>query len=230
MSDDKAKFLTDEATRQEHLSDLLEWMNVRVNIYAREYKTHKAEQDRIELVIYENTIQLLKGYLDSFTKAVVTDVEEPKIKRDSLADVNTRYEHLVSLAEMWRDAAVSLRDQYVGKIAIPLKALGQIRKFEKAVNVIEIHQEGLAGLFASRQYPAYKDGAARVLKAALEEAERAGVTANKKRLLDEAQEAEAKAGIPPKEQDDDKILSDTQEATGSGQKPDDEDEAGYALN
>ena len=64
------KFLTDEATRQEHLSDLLDWITARANIWAREYKQHKAEQDRTELIAHDSTVKLLKGYLDSFKTTV----------------------------------------------------------------------------------------------------------------------------------------------------------------
>ena len=227
MSD--LKYLTDKATRQEHLSELLDWISARVTIWAREYKQHKAEQDRAELRAHESTVKLLKGYLDSFTKDIVTDVEEPKIEREKLADVDTRYNHVVTLMEMWRDAAEFIRNEYVGKITTPTPALTKIKMFEKAVDIVRTYEETLAGVFKSgaRQYPAYRDGMPRVLKSCLDEAGKAGVMANKKRLLDEANEVEAKTEVP-KEEDDDKVLSDTAGATGGSQDP--EDEAGYALN
>ena len=131
---------------------------------------------------------------------------------------------------MWRDAAEFIRDQYVGKIAIPTPVLTKVRMFEKAVDIVRNYQENLAGVFkdGSRQYPAYRDGMSRVLKPWLDEAGKVGVMANKKRMLDEANEAEAKAEVPPKEEDDDRVLSDTAGATGGSQDP--EDGAGYAFS
>jgi hypothetical protein len=185
------KYLNDVATRQEHLSELAEWLGAQVNVWAREFKNHHSPDDKLKLAVYEAALKLLKGYLDSFTTDIVTDVEEPKVERERLGDVDTRYNHLVTLMEMWRDAAEFIKNHHVGKI-VPTSDLNKIRMFEKTVELIEVYQESMAGEFnypgVSRTYPGFKDGQARLLRPVLEEAERLGIAANKKRLLDAANE------------------------------------------
>lgn len=223
-----AKLLSDKATRQEHLSDLLDWMTVQSNIWSREFKLHHSPDDKLKLGIYEAAIGLLKGYVDSFTKDIVTDVEEPKVERERLGDVDTRYTHLVTLMEMWRDAAEFIKDHHVGKI-VPTVDQNKIRMFEKTVEIVEIYQEGLVGEFDGRPYPSFKDGHGRLLRTICNEAYVAGVAANKKRLLDaanekvetekttEGEEAVGEGESPSKNKDDSPRSPDTQGSQGGGE-------------
>ncbi len=217
------KYLSDKATRQEHLSDLLDWMNVQSNVWAGEYKRHHSPDDKVKLAVYEAAIKLLKGYVDSFTKDIVTDVEEPKIERERLGDIDTRYSHLTTLMEMWRDATEFIREHSVGKIT-PTADLNKIRMFNKTIEIVEIYQENMTGEFdypgVSRTYPSFKDGSGRLLRPVCDEAYKAGVASNKKRLLDAANEKieveKETEGIPskgqtPSKNEDERILSDTQE-------------------
>lgn len=237
----ETKNLSDKASRQEHLSDLSDWLNVQINVWSREFKLHHSPDDKIKLAVYEAALGLLKGYVDSFTKDIVTDVEEPKIDRARLGEIDTRYNHLVTLMEMWRDAAEFVKDHHVGKI-IPTADLNKIRMFEKTVEIIEIYQENMTGEFdytgVSKTYPSFKDGQARMLRTVLDEAGKAGLVANKKRLLDAANEKVetekatqgestlAKGQVPSKGEDDNSNRPDAQGATG-GNKDADSDE-GYA--
>lgn len=231
----ETKYLSDKATRQEHLSDLSDWLNVQINIWAREFRTHHSPDDKLKLAVYEAALGLLKGYVDSFTKDIVTDVEEPKIERERLGDVDTRYNHLVKLLEMWREASEFIRDHHVGKI-IPTTDLNKIRMFDKTVEIVEIYQEAMAGEFdyvgVSRTYPSFKDGHARLLRPVADEAGKAGLAANKKRLLDaanekaevekedEREEALAAGQVPFKNEEDSPRVSDPKGHTGSNEDTD----------
>ncbi len=234
--------LDEKATRQEHLSDLADWMNVQVNIWAREYKLQHSPDDKLKLAVYEASLGLLKGYVDSFTRDVPAEAGEPKIVRERLGDVDTRYNHLVSLMELWRDAVELMKEQHVvgshqteGETffeydknekteptlilkIVPTADIKQIRLFEKTIEIVEIYQESLAGEFdlpgVSKTYPSFKDGSTRLLKPACEEAFKLGVAANKKRLLDAANEKAkveeetegqgplAKGQVPAKDEDE----------------------------
>lgn len=226
------KYLSDRATRQEHLSDLSDWLNVQVTIWAREFRTHHSPDDKVKLAIYEAALKLLTGYVDSFTKDIVTDVEEPRIEREKLGDVDTRYNHLTTLLEMWRDAAEFIKDHNVGKI-IPTSDLIKIKTFEKTIEIVEIYQEAMTGEFdyhgVSRTYPSFKDGSARLLRSVLDDAGKLGIAANKKRLLDAANEKVevetekenlAKGQVPSKTEDDTPRVPDAKGATGGGQESD----------
>lgn len=238
----ETKYLTDTATRQEHLSDLSDWLNVQINVWSREFKQHHSPDDRIKLAVYEAAMALLKGYVDSFTKDIPTDVEEPKIERARLGEIDTRYNHLVTLMMMWRDAAEFIKNNNVGKI-IPTADLNKIRMFEKTVEIVEIYQENLTGEFdyagVSKTYPSFKDGQARLLRTVLDDAGKAGLVANKKRLLNAANEKAqgekevegeitlAKGQIPSKDEEDSPRIPDAKGHTGSSQDPD-SDEPGFA--
>lgn len=231
--------LTDRGTRQEHLSDLADWIQVKINVWTTEFKTHHAADDKIRVKQFEKAAALVKGYVDSFTVAVVTDVDEPKIERERLSNVDTRYEHIVILLEMWRDAVEFIREQYVGKIALPTPVQRKINEFEKTISIVETYQESLAG----DNYPSYSgDGktltaaAARLLRSVCDETGKIGIAANKKRLIDaanETPEGEEKERGPSLAED--KAEASAQGSENSGRipdfnRPEDDDIAGEVAS
>lgn len=257
--------LDEKATRQEHLSDLADWMNIQINIWAREYKAHHSPDDKLKLAVYEASLGLLKGYVDSFTKDIPVEAGEPKIVRERLGDVDTRYNHLVTLVEMWRDAVELMKEHYVvgthtiagetfyeydqhEKVEptlilkiVPTADVKKIRLFEKTIEIVEIYQESLVGEFelpgVSKTYPSFKDGAGRLLKPVCEEAFKLGVAANKKRLLDAANEktqieeeeqgqgSVAAGQVPSKDEDEFKPVPHPPENENGNQ----DDEPGFAV-
>ena len=73
------KYLSDKATRQEHLADLAEWLNIQINVWAREFRQHHSPDDKLKLAVYEAALSLVK--VRNPFDAVIRDYDRARAKQ-----------------------------------------------------------------------------------------------------------------------------------------------------